>query len=223
MSELAVLEAPDTTDLENEGNEIVERAEAFIVNGPESYVTAGTMMVAFKGVVKAIKERLDPIVTKAHQAHKAMTQLRNDATAPYTAAEGKLKNKMIDWRREEDARVRREQEAADREQRRLAEEQARKAEELRQANMPEAAEAMVAAEPPAPARVVRSAIPKVKGVSVSKTWKYRVVDGAAVKRAFLILNEPLIRDIVKRMGHLAQEQVGGIEVYEDETMAGRTR
>lgn len=222
MTELAVLEAPDTADLEKEGNEIVGRAEAFIVKNAQTYGVAGEMVLAFKRVVKQIKGKLDPVVTKAHETHRALTTLRNETTGPYMKAEVALKDKMGTWKCEDDARVRREQEAAEFERQAAAAKQAREAEELRQANMPEAAEKMIAETPPPPVPVIRSEVPKVKGISASKTWKHRIVDGTAVKRAFLILNEPLIRDIVKRMGKQAEEQVGGIEVYADTGIRGRT-
>lgn len=222
MSELAVLAAPDTTDLENEGNEIVERAEAFIVNGCESYATAGTMMVAFKGVVKKIKGRLDPVVKSANDAHKALTQMRNECTAPYTTAEAALKLKMATWHQLEEARVRREQEAAARERQVAAAKQAADAEALRQANMPEAAEKMIAETPPLPVPVIRSEVPKIVGVSTRKVWKARIVNEAHIKRAYLQPNTKAIDAAAKAMGKLAEEQVGGIEVYEDTIMAGRT-
>lgn len=221
MTELAVLEAPDTTDLETEGNEIVERAEAFIVADAGTYETAGEMVLAFKRVVKGIKAKLDPVVTKAHETHRALTTLRNEATGPYAMAEAKLKNKMLYWHHEEDARVRREQEAAERAAREAEAEQARKAEELRQANMPEAAEAMVAAEPPAPAPVIRSEVPVVKGISSRQGWAYKIVDPSMVDRAFLTVNEGAIRALVDRIGKLAEKKVGGIEVFPKTTMAGR--
>lgn len=222
MTELAVLEAPDTADLEKEGNEIVGRAEAFIVKDAQTYGAAGEMVLAFKRVVKQIKGKLDPVVTKAHETHRALTTLRNETTGPYMKAEVALKDKMGTWKCEDDARVRREQEAAERERQAAAAKQAREAEELRQANMPEAAEKMIAETPPPPARVFRSEVPAVKGISASKTWKHRVTDPGAVTREYLIINEPLIRDIVKRTGKQAESMVGGIEVYEDVIMAGRT-
>jgi hypothetical protein len=130
--------------------------------------------------------------------------------------------KMGRYKSEEEARVRREQEAAERERQRLAQEQARKAEELRQADMPEAAEAMVAAEPSPPPPVIRSEVPNVKGISHRTVWKARIVNASQIKRAYLMPNMKAIDAAATSMGKLAEEQVGGIEVYKDTRTAGRT-
>lgn len=206
----------------DKGNPMVARAEAFVVADAGAYKKAGEVALEIKRVGDAIFEVFDDPCKDAHKLHKKLTGLRSKLHTPFVTAYKLLTGKMGTWRTDEEARVRREQEAAEFERQAAAAKQAREAEELRQAKMPEAAEAMVADTPPPPAPVIRSEVPKVKGISARKTWKYTVVDGTAVKRAFLILNEPLIRDIVKRMGKQAEEQVGGIKVEEDTVMAGRT-
>lgn len=205
-----------------EGNPIVERATAFVVSDGDSYAKAGEIALDLKRVDKAILALFDEPCKDADKLHKKLTGLRSKLHGPFATGYKLLTGKMGTWRTEENARVRREQEAAERERQAAAAKQAREAEELREANLPEAAERMIAETPPPPAPVIRSEVPKVEGVSARKTWKHKLVDEAAVKRPYLIVNEPLIRDTVRSMGKLAEEQVGGIEVYEDVTIAGRT-
>lgn len=205
-----------------QGSPMVEGAAAFIVSDGASYARAGEMALGIKRVGDAIYKLFDDPCKDANALHKKLTGLRGKMHGPFKMSYDLLMRKAGNWKSEDDARVRREQEAVERKAREAEAEQARKAEELRQANMPEAAEAMIAAEPPAPVPVIRSNVPKVKGISPGKGWRYEVVDETKVKRSFLQLNESAIKGLVDRIGMLAEEQVGGIKVFEKTTMAGRT-
>jgi len=75
--------------------------------------------------------------------------------------------------------------------------------------------AMVAA----PVIQVAQAAPKVDGASTRKTWKARVVDETNVPREFLMVNEKALDAYAKATkGKFA---VGGVEFYEQESMAIR--
>lgn len=223
MSELVTIEAPDTTELDQAANTIVQRAEAFEVIDAPTYKIGAQHTLDCRKRIKAVKALFQPAKSAANAAHKSVCELENKCLGPFKAAQAELDGKMGVWRQQEAERVRREQEAAEREPQRLAAEQARKAEELRQAHMPEAAEAMVAAEPPPPAPVILSDVPKVAGISHREVWKARIVNEAQIKRAYLQPNIKAIDAAARSMGKIAEEQVGGIEVYKDTTTAGRTR
>lgn len=205
-----------------EGAPMVERAATFIVVDAGSYRRAGEMALAVKRVGDAIYELFDEPCKDAHTLHRKLTTRRGKMHGPFKMSYNLLMGKAGNWKNEDDARVRREQEAVERTRREAEEKLRKQAEELRQAGMPAAAEAMIVEAPPPPARVVRSEVPAVKGISHSKVWKARIVDPMKVKRAYLLVNEPLIRDTAKRMGKLAEAEIGGIVVYEDTRTSGRT-
>ncbi|KPK67357.1 MAG: hypothetical protein AMJ84_13350 [Acidithiobacillales bacterium SM23_46] len=223
MTELVSYKAPDTTAIETEANEIVARADAFIVDSGASYEIAGKMLLAFKDVVRRIKETLDPVVSKAHEAHKALTKLRNERTEPFNQAEERLKQKMISWQHQEQERVRREQAAA---ARKAAEEQAkrdREEAELRAAGLDNAADTFVAEVPKPIVPVVQSEVPKVKGISTRRTWDYEITDDSALPRSYLIPDAKAIADAVESLGKRAEETIPGIRVFARETIVGRRR
>jgi hypothetical protein len=206
-----------------------DRARAAVVRDAESYEIAAHLLLGIKDLRRKIAETFDPHCKRAYEAHRALTKEKADAEAPLTQAERIIKDSL----RAYDA----EQERIRREQQRIADERARREAEdraLEQAAAMEReghefgdvgliAEAHAAIEAPivAVAAPIAKTTPKVAGVSMRKTWAFRVVDEARVPRQYLSVNETKIRGVVRALGSAAA--IPGVEVFEETSVAAGRR
>jgi len=183
---------------------VPERARAIEIRDNESYMRAGEMLTAVKGLLKEIDAAFDPICKRAHEAHKEALNQKRRAAEPLLEAERILKKGIADYQAELERR-RREEEDRLREEARLA-----------------AAIAEILEEPvAAPVVHVPPAAPKLAGVSARKVWKYRVVDEALIPRQYLTVDHAAIGRVVSALGGRAK--IPGIEVYEETVIAAGGR
>ncbi len=166
----------------------------------------------------------------------------NDGFKPLAGAlaeaEALVKKKLLDWNREEDARVERIRLAAMRERERIDRETEAKAEAAGMRTVAEAldagfsnqeaneladleADAVIDAAPPPPPVVVEP--PPAKTIStgvaratVRKVWTFEVLDKLKVPRAFLTVDRGAIR-IAVRAGW---REIAGVRIYQEESISG---
>ena len=168
-----------------------ERAKALAIRDAAGAQEAAAMLTCIKGLRKRIDETFDPVIKRAHEAHKAAVAAKKSVEAPLTEAESIIKRGLSAWQAEEDRR-RREEEARLAAIARREEEERRLAEALHAEAMgePDLAEAIISE--PVVAPVVRVApTPKINGVSFSQVWSAEVIDMAALVR-FVAINPAMI-------------------------------
>jgi hypothetical protein len=73
----------------------------------------------------------------------------------------------------------------------------------------------------APVVMVASSTPEVKGQSVRKTWKARVVNAAAVPREWMVVNQQALDAFAKSTKGAVP--VAGVQMYEETTLASSSR
>ena len=117
-------------------------------------------------------------------------------------------------RREEEARLREEA-------RRKAEEEAlARAVEAEAAGFGEAVDEILDAPPtPVVPVILPPVAPKVAGISMRTTWKFRVVDEAAIPREYLKIDEAKIGGVVRAMK--GGTKIAGVEVFEEKVVSAR--
>lgn len=172
----------DIETLQQESTKIVEQAKQFCITTQEQYEKAAGFLVTIKQMQKEIKATFDPIVEKAHAAHKEATTQRKKHLDPLIEAEEIVKRESLTFYREQE-RIRLEEErkaqerAAAEERRKKEELEARaqkwegkgnedKAEEIRE----QAAQVYVAPKPVAPT------FQKTHGQAIKEVWKVEIVD-----------------------------------------------
>jgi hypothetical protein len=182
------------------------------VETAEEYEAAAMGLKALKGWQKDITDYFEPYRLRTYEAYNNVTTTKASYLKKAESVEKVIKSKMAEFQLAEQLRIRKEQEIA-----RAAEAAALR--EL-QASLP---------TPDAPATVSDVVIPevsaptKVAGISVTKTWKYRITDLNAIKKEFWSLNEALVLKVVKDLGKDAERVVGGIVVEEDIQIGSRSR
>lgn len=173
---------PEVQKLEVEATGLLAQAKQYIIKTAEQFQAVGEELKRIKTVKKQVDELFDPIIKKAHEAHKAAVASKKQLTDPLDMAEAALKKSILTYNQEqqrlaeiEQAKLRAEAEEKARKEREKLEAQALKALEKGKA---EAAEELLqqAEETIAFVPIVQAATEKVSGISTKTTWKARVID-----------------------------------------------
>jgi hypothetical protein len=207
-------------EIKKEVAPVVYQAQALVIRDATGYAAAGELCKAVKGGIKRVTDFFAPMVKANLEATRTTNEAKRRLLDPLTEAEAVIKRKQLDWYTEQE-RIR----AI--EQRRLQAEADAKAERERAALLkkaeavktPEKQEAYreQAAMVQAPVVMVATAAPVVKGQSVRKKWRARVVDAAKVPRAWLIVNDPALQAFAANTK--GSVPVEGVEFWEDSVLA----
>lgn len=195
--------------LEERAVSIPSQARRIVVQDAESWRRASEMLAGIKALRREIDETLDPVVKKAHEAHRAAVAAKKKVEGPLVDAETYLRGDM--------ARHKREIDEANAQARRAAE-QARRSEiiALEERGDLEAADAVRTAPVPV------AEAPATEGVSTRSIWRAEVEDLALLVKAVADGRVPLsvVQVDQKVLGGLARSLRGaldypGVRVWED--------
>lgn len=191
---------------------VVEEAKAMKVVSPETYKLAVGYGQGLKALRKEVSETFDPIISKAHAAHKEAVAQKKKYTDPIDEADAIVNRAATAYKIEEDRKAE-EAEALLRAKELKAVEEARLAEAvaLEAAGDVETAERHLELPITAPPVEVVSAAPKVDGAGLRKNWTFEITDPAAVPREFLMPDEMKIRKYVKAME--GETKIPGVRVW----------
>ena len=169
-------------EVEQRALTLPEKATHIQIMDAETFKEAAEFTLTLRAVKKEIDNTFDPIVKKAHEAHKEAVAQKKKVMEPVEQAQKIIDRKIGDFHAEQE-RIRKAEEDRLRKE---AEEQARKEEEerrieeaarLEQEGDSEMAE-MILESPIAPPVVViptvQTQAPKVEGLSVTKLYKAEV-------------------------------------------------
>lgn len=200
--------------------EVVQMARGIIeVKSNETEAFAVEYCKILKTAQKQVSETFDPMVEKAHQAHKEATTQRAKFLDPLKAEEKRIKDLIGNYRLELERQRKAEEDRIKAEQERLlAEERKRlleKAEQESKSGNEEKANdlAFQSATLELGGVAVVSKAVKQTGMAVPMTWKARIVNEALIPRQFLIVNEKALNDFAKTS--FGKTPIAGVEFYEE--------
>lgn len=219
----------ENNELSVKVNGAVQAANNVTVKSDIDYSNAGNIRKELKYTLKQIKDYWEPKKDQAFQLHKSLVAAEKEMTQPLEQADKIIDTRMGEYRREQE-RIRQEQE---RERRRI-EEEARHAAEEAARLAAEAAEKdelddddveilcmaqadLERTQSIADVAPIISAPVTMQGISVTKTWKSRVINDALVP---VMVGRTMLRPI--DMGELnklarAGVDVPGVEFYQEES------
>ena len=120
------------TVIEKKALSTVTKAQNLVIKNNEQYVDATDFLKAIKALEKEVEDTFNPIIEKAHQAHKEALGQKEKYFKPLVNAERLIKGKIADYdteqeriRAEAEAKLRREAEAEEARLRKIKEEQER--------------------------------------------------------------------------------------------------
>ncbi|MFA5261530.1 MAG: hypothetical protein WC450_09905, partial [Candidatus Omnitrophota bacterium] len=182
---------------------------------------------------KQINAAFDPIIDKAHQAHKEAVNQKRRAEAPLAEAEGIIKPALAAWDTAQEA-IRRQAEQEAQAAAMKAETDRKIAEAIAlEAQGDKKAADQVMAEPVyvAPVIIPRST-PKVQGISFTERWTFRVINADLIPRQYLLAGLmdnhrvgrtdsrlTAIRKVVDALK--GATNIPGIEAYAEKSVSGR--
>ena len=197
--------APEKNEVIVRSESVVADATAYEVVDLPTYERASDIIRTIKQMAKEVGATFDPMIEKAHQAHKEALAQKAKFVRPLENAEKTLKGKMADWYRAEQARAEAERKAAEEARSRELAEQRRKADEAMAQAMAEREAEIEAAlasgdvdkaeeigSKPVMVEVPGSPVipvfekyeaPKIAGVSARKKYRAVVTDFAALVQA----------------------------------------
>ena len=225
----SVTDAPDTDGVAQEALAWPDRARAAVIVDADSYRSAGELLLGIKDLRRKIAETFDPHVRRAFEAHRALVKEKADAEAPLSQAEVILKQALVAFDREQDRlrreeQARRDEDARRQEEARVLEQAAAMETEghaLGDVAMVEEAHALISQPVQAVAAPVQTATPKVAGVTLRKTFAFRITNPSLVPVQYKVIDESKIRGVVRSLGMAAN--IPGVQVYEDTNVAAGRR
>lgn len=217
-----IIDVTPEEEVKQEALTMPDRAKSIAIITAEDYTAAGEFLLGIKAVRKRIDETFDPIIDKAHQAHKEALAQKKKVEAPLIEAEGIIKPKIAEYNSEQE-RIRKEEE------RRLAE-VARKEEEERRLAEAEAAEkagdiaeAQAILDEPVyvPPVVVQKTTPKVSGIAMTTVWRFRITNEKKIPREYLSVDTVKIGGVVRALKDKCS--IPGIQVYPEQSVRSGSR
>ena len=169
-----------------------------------------------KSLLNEVKDTFDPVIKKAHEAHKEALAQKKRHEAPLLKAESYIKNQISGYYAEIERKRR---EAEERERRRREEEERKRREAERILDEQKSSEIEQPDPEPEPEKEIIPPKPKMEGVSIKTTWKWKVLDEMQVPREFLTINEKKLNQYVRE--HKEKAKIPGIHIYPDRTVAAR--
>lgn len=219
-------QAIEERDFKAESTELVDQARGMKVISGEDFAAAGAWLRdAIVPMRKKIEGTFDPIIAKAHEAHKTAISKKKELLAPIEQAETIVKRAMADYHLQQERERRRLEEEARAQANRISEELAlEKALDAERRGDTAGAERAIESRPAVVVEVEKAPqAPVVSGISSRRTFRFEIVDPSKITAEFLVPDLAAIGKVVRAMGLQAEKMVGGIRVIEDASIAVGSR
>ena len=230
----------DIKVIEQESTALVVKAKGMVITTQEENIVAGEFLQSIKAMQGEVKEAFDPIIEKAHAAHKEAITQRDKYLDPLKEAEKIIKGLKTEYvneveriAREQQRKLQEEAERKAEAERKRKEEQERqwreKAEKLEaEGRLAEAAKAQEKADLRAmEAEAVQAEVPilappeiKVKGESYRDKWSCEVIDINLLPREWMIPNQSALDGLAEKTKGAIQ--IPGCQFYATKIMSSRS-
>lgn len=203
--------------------EVLQLPSAFVIESKEDLAKATACIQGIKGLQAKINEAYDSVIEKAHKIHKELIGKRDGYLKPLKKVESELKANILTYTQKVEAEQRELERKTNEELARMAnaskEKLLKEASETKNEWEAETLKEQAAEIKPAVVEIAKKVVQN-EGLSIRKTWKWRVIDKSIVPRAFLELNEQALNQAAKQE---AWRTAGilGIEFYEESSASVR--
>jgi hypothetical protein len=213
-------------------------AQSVTITNDADLGKAAQFLKQIKTIKGMVEKSFNPIIDKAHQAHKEAVKQRNEYLDPLDNAEKLTKQKISQYTFEqqkireielEKERKLLEQQELERKKKieeeavnQILESGAGKADEIlinTELNLLRQEDITKGQIKCMEEYYLKPVIPE--NISARKVFKYRIVDASKINQEFLIPNDAAIKKVVTNMKKTAEKIVGGIEVYEENLIISR--
>ena len=222
--------------IEEKALTVLTQSQALTVTNEAEYVQAGEFIMGCKGLISEIKTFFKPMKDKAFAAHRQICDQETNSLKPVEQAIKVATTAALPWKQEQDRFAALEAERI--RQKKIKETERLKLQEaelLEKFGDTEGAEQALQEAVTEPRRSkVESIIPKVAGLSTRKRWTFRFVSPDQVVRKYCQPDKQMIqlrignyftmlpRPTAEQIKTL-QDEIGGVEVFQEEVFAGRMK
>jgi hypothetical protein len=219
---LATSQATPPVAIQKQVLEIQQATKVLTIRNADDYKVAGEMSNAISQLRKQIDATFDPIIAKAHEAHKEAIAQKRKFSLPLEMDQRLIDGKLMAWsRQQEEIRRRKEAELAAELKKKQEDEALAQAEELERQGSPELAETVLQQQVEAPAPVVAlpTETPRIAGFAKRTIWRFRIVNPELVPREYLSPDELKIGGVVRSLK--GATKIPGVQVYEEDAAIHR--
>ena len=184
---------------------------------------AAAIIKGIKGLIDKVKESYDPVIERAHAAHKEAIAQRDKYLKPLMETKKKYEVAITQYGLEKEAEQRRIEREANERLAKVAEEERlallaraeKSGDDWEKVVLVEKAQAIVPITVETQKKVVEE-----KGVVIRKTWKARVIDEALIPRQYLEVDMYALNQVAKIEG-VRKAGVPGVEFFEEASTSVR--
>lgn len=234
MNQSQTVELPNMDEERKQSNALSKLVKQLKITSIDELKTAESYVKTVSKGIKDINEKYKAPLKAANDLCKSIRSMKDGDLDLPNRMKSYLDKMILEFRRQEMQKQIEEQKKAEAlERKRLAENKKNEekrileeASDLEVSGLKEEASMLVdkvVNEVSTPVSVVlpkKQIIPKSSSY-VKKTWRFEIIDPSKVNQKFLIPNEQAIGSLVRGMGLTAADIVGGIRVYQDETLVTR--
>lgn len=204
----------EVKELQREQNDVVTSVESMEIADQEGMERATGLLSMIARAKKSVEERRKFFTKPLNDQVSKINALFKELASPLEEADKALRQKMLDYKREQDRLARAERERL----RKLQEKEQKRLE--RQA----AKKGAPAPPPPPPVPYATEQTPittrsEAGTVTAKKTWDFEIVDESKLPRQWLIPNEKAIRAAVKA----GVRDIPGVRVFQREDLSVRAK
>lgn len=188
MTEIVI---PEASAFQAKALTVLEQAKAIVISTQEQFVAAGEFLKGLKAYSKELDATFDGVIKRAHEAHKAAKAAKDLHAKPIADAEAVLKQKLVAFQIDQEARAAEERKRLQAIADKAAEDQAvAMAATLEAAGEKAEAEALLS-EPITAAAVAAPVVATVAGVSFRAKWDGEVEDLMALVKSVAAGSAPI--------------------------------
>ena len=205
--------------LTTEVSQPLAEARVFKVATDTDYQAAGARLQAIKALRKKVDETFDPIIQKAHAAHKEAVARKKEHESPLIDAEMIYKRQILAFQQEQERKARAAQARLEEQARKERERLEARAERAAQSGKQEKAEQLREQAATVVAPVVSIDTPRVAGISTRESWDYEITDESKLPREYLMADHKKIASIVRSFK--TATNIPGVRVFQKQTLASK--
>ncbi len=216
------MSASPTLAIEKQLVSVQESARVLEIRSADDYVRAGEISKSISYLRKEVEATFNPIIAKAHEAHKEACEQKKKHMLPLDIAQNRVDRLLLAWQSEQEAIRRAEEDRLATIAKKEADDRAMaEAEELQRQGESHLADVVIETQATAPAPVVSipSSVPKVQGFAKRVNWRWRVKNVALIPREYMQPNEIAIGGVVRSLKD--KTQIAGVEVYPEDSAIHR--
>lgn len=222
MEEPMETQTNEVMTIQSEAITLEQSAKSIQILTENDYRSAADFLVKCRQTLKKIDEFCQPSINAAHSAHKLAIKQKNDLSEPIVKAERIITPKINNYRAEQERLRRAEEERLRKEAQRIAdEEKLALAIQMEESGDILASEVVMETPVYVAPTVVKSAVPKVNGISDREYWSFKIINEDLIPREYKVIDEKKIAAVVRALKD--KTPIPGIQVFSTKELAVRSK